>query len=212
MLQPHFLWSCSLNFTMDRLPSPKELGWQPTGVHSADVAKPSVCFFGFVLRLKVGSHTVYANCSIYLRHLIWKTSSLFMSGLGRVHVSNLYMKIGRISVQKKLILFLVEMFLADTLERFPDWFGCSGRCQFLLLHQWYLNSWTCSIWTRSICHLWSRPHWFLDCRIGRCGKRLVGGFCICVGEYGTAVCKHQAGQEAVYVVQNSTSVLECFPY
>lgn len=30
-----------------------------------------------------------------------------------------------------------------------------------------------------------------------------------VGEYGTAVCKHQVCQEAVYIVLSSTSVLEC---
>lgn len=31
-----------------------------------------------------------------------------------------------------------------------------------------------------------------------------------VGEYGTAVCKHHVGQEAVYIVLSPTSVLECF--
>lgn len=53
VFEPHFIWRCPFNLPEGGPSYQEELVWQPTGVHSADVA----CIFGSALHLRVDGHT-----------------------------------------------------------------------------------------------------------------------------------------------------------
>lgn len=116
---PCLFQSCLLDLPVDRSLSPEQLMWQPIGVYYTDMAKPFqsafLNFFNWRLIIAPIPYILLWQQSrreilrICLGYRIWKTSSLFVFDLSRVHVSDPYRRTGRIRVWKRRILVLVEM-------------------------------------------------------------------------------------------------------